>query len=84
VLTYTISHHMWLLKVVVRKSDGTDHPGLLFYLRPGNYTLGRKGTDVVLAGDDSISRSHAQLTVPSEDGAALHLTGALADSLHPS
>jgi len=67
---------MWLLKVTVRKSDGTDHPAYSLYLQPGTYTLGRKGTDVVLYGDDSISRSHAQLTVPSEDGAALHLAGA--------
>lgn len=41
--------------------------GETFYLLPGKeYVVGRKNCDILLASDQSISRSHAQLTVTDQ------------------
>ena len=42
-------------------------PAQLYYLRAGrDYTIGRRGTDILIGGDQSVSRVHALVTV--EDG----------------
>ena len=67
----------WVLQAV--ESKGDELPGAArqacFRLAPGSHTLGRKGTAVVLQGDDSISRTHAQATVPDVDSNSVKITG---------
>ena len=44
--------------------DAEDKPSRdLFWLRIGEYTVGRKDADIVLTGDKSISRAHARIRV---------------------
>lgn len=72
---------MWLLQAVSGETD--QQPGAAraacFYVPAGTFPLGRKGNkfSLVLLDDESISRSHAQLTVPGGDNAQPELTGAL-------
>ena len=72
---------MWLLQAVSGETD--QRPGAAraacFYVPAGTFPLGRKGnkSSLVLLNDESISRIHAQLTVPGGDNAQPLLTGAL-------
>ena len=43
--------------------DAEGAPPREFWLRIGEYTVGRKDTDIVLTGDKSISRDHARIQV---------------------
>ena len=67
----------WVLQAAANEGDKL--PGAArqacFRLAPGTHTLGRKGTAIVLLGDDSISRTHAQATVPDGDSNSIHITG---------
>ncbi|KAK9846295.1 hypothetical protein WJX81_001090 [Elliptochloris bilobata] len=66
----------WVLQAISDGNDTRPEAALkaCFRFPAGSFSLGRKGTDVVLLGDDSISRSHAQLTVPEGNSGKVQLT----------
>ena len=69
----------WVLQAVAEKGDKlpvTAHKGC-FRLAPGSHSLGRKGTSIVLQGDESISRTHAHLIVPDGDSDSVQITGVI-------
>lgn len=67
----------WVLQAIANEGDKLPSAARQTYFRlaPGTHTLGRKTTAIVLQGDDSISRTHAQATVPDGDSNSVQITG---------
>ncbi|KAL4442023.1 hypothetical protein ABPG77_011284 [Micractinium sp. CCAP 211/92] len=57
---------LWLLEAKAFQQEDRSEAArsVHFWLRPGGYVVGRQGADIVVEEDKSISRRHAELTVP--------------------
>jgi len=58
---------MWLLKKHSFSQNDSDDVFQYYLLHGRKYVLGRKDCDIVLAGDASISRKHAVITITKND-----------------
>lgn len=57
---------LWLLEAKAFQEEERSEASysVQFWLKPGGYTVGRQGADIVVEEDKSISRRHAELSVP--------------------
>ncbi|KAL4443803.1 hypothetical protein ABPG75_011540 [Micractinium tetrahymenae] len=57
---------LWLLEAKAFQEEERSEAAcsVQFWLKPGGYTVGRQGADLVIEEDKSISRRHAELAVP--------------------